>query len=520
MNPFRRRISLFASAFLLFAATAGAEAVFRVNDDGSGTWTFDQPASVTSGSRVHVAFVGDAAGSGQFLLYYAAVEGRAEFTDKALTRSQVVVTPAIAIDNGSLYTDARHPQIALRSANRLVILFQAVPAGSAAGDYRLFRALVTLDGNSVIGQAVSEIVNPDLSRMSGILVDPSFKPVPADNSLRLAYTDNTTGNVYYARAGMDTASLSASPILLSSLPSSRGAKPLPRLQLDGNNDSHVVWAANNELATPTGIYYAFVKATPAGGVADALAIGATEVLYGGYRWGFPNVLVVSPTSVWIVAADQPFGASGLAGSLGITSVNPYGVTHDGSPVNVNNLGQNALFFLTPPGGTVLPPDFDAYQPEAALDSLNRAHVAGYGFRGDAPLFQGTPGRYYTMGLGNVSSSATTAAFASLITYPVSVGTGDLSFAMQIPGDYTRPAFAHFNGKAVHFWSGPDNVVSGASNIYVTSTLDAVEPAAQSGCSIAGDPGRSGEGGVPGSAVLFLPAILLLVRRTARKVLAR
>jgi len=75
MNPFRRRISLFASAFLLFAATAQAEAIFQVNEDGAGTWTFDQPAAVASGSRIHLAFVGDAAGSGQFLLYYAAVEG-------------------------------------------------------------------------------------------------------------------------------------------------------------------------------------------------------------------------------------------------------------------------------------------------------------------------------------------------------------------------------------------------------------------------------------------------------------
>lgn len=520
MNPFRRRISLFASAILLFAATAGAEAIFPVNDAGSGTWAFDQPAAVTNGSRIHVAFLGDAAGSGQFRLYYAAVEGGADFVSKSTTRSQVVVTPAVAVDNGSLYTDARHPQIAVRSANQLVILFQAVPAGSAAGEYRLFRALVTLDNNSVKSQLVREIVNPDATRMSGILVDPSFRPVAADNSLRLAYADASTGNVYYARVGMDNATLSASPILLSSLSSSQGVKPLPRLQLDGNNDSHIAWAANSAGATPTGIYYAMVKATPAGGAVDNLAIGATHVLYGGYRWGFPSVLVVNPSNVWIVAADQPFGATGLAGSLGITSVNPYAVTHDGKPVSVNNLGQNALFFLTPPGGTVLPADFDAYQPEAMLDTLNRAHVAGYGFRGDAPLFQGTPGRYYTMGLGSVSSSATTAAFASLISYPVSVGTGDLSFAMQTPGDYTRPAFAHFNGKAVHFWSGPDNVVAGARNLYVTSTLDSLDPTSQSGCSIVGDPGRGGAGRVPGAAVLFLPALLLLIRRAARKAFAR
>ncbi|MBP2675030.1 MAG: hypothetical protein H6Q84_1870, partial [Deltaproteobacteria bacterium] len=87
------------------------------------------------------------------------------------------------------------------------------------------------------------------------------------------------------------------------------------------------------------------------------------------------------------------------------------------------------------------------------------------------------------------------------------------------GDYTRPAFAHFNGKAVHFWSGIDNTVPGARNLYVTSTADTVEPSSQSGCAIVDHP-RSGERGrIPGAAVLFLPALLLLLRRAARKTFA-
>ena len=193
-------------------------------------------------------------------------------------------------------------------------------------------------------------------------------------------------------------------------------------------------------------------------VVDNLAIGATQVLSGGNRWGFPNVLLTSSHNIWILAADEsPSGGStGLAGSVGISEINPYAVTHDGNPVNVNNVnsGSNALFFLNPPGGSVLSADFDAYQPEVALDSQNRMHVTGYGFRSDAPPFQGTPGRYYVMSLGStVTGSGTSSVFATMVASPVSVGTGDIAFAMQLPGDYTRPAFVHFTGKAVQLLVG-------------------------------------------------------------------
>ena len=58
----------------------------------------------------------------------------------------------------------------------------------------------------------------------------------------------------------------------------------------------------------------------------------------------------------------------------------------------------------------------------------------------------------------------------MVESPVSVGIGDIAFAMQLPGDYTRPAFVPFTEKSVNFWSGPDNVVTGARNLYVTSTF--------------------------------------------------
>jgi hypothetical protein len=261
-------------------------------------------------------------------------------------------------------------------------------------------------------------------------------------------------------------------------------------------------------------------------VVDNLAIGATQVLFGGNRWGFPSVLMTTNSNdVWILAGDEPPSgwSTGLAGSIGIAEVNPYAVTHDGNPVNVNNVnsGSDTSFFLNPPGGSVLSASFDAYQPETAFDSQNRVHLAGYGFRGSAPPYQGTPGRYFVMSLGSTSSGAgTSSVFASMVGSPVSVGTGDIAFAMQLPDDYTRPAFVHSSGRSVQFWSGPDNVVAGARNLYVTSTFSAADPTSQSGCSVVNDPRRGEADRIPGAAALLLPAVLLALRRAARKAFGR
>ncbi|TFH29092.1 MAG: hypothetical protein E4G97_07805 [Deltaproteobacteria bacterium] len=513
------------------AATARAEAIFSVNVAGAGNRVFDQPSVVAKGSVIHVAFVGDstagAEASPDTRLYYAAVNGGANFANKATTRAQVLVTAPVAIDNGAAYTDARHPQIALRSATELMILFQAIPVGET--NFKLFLAHVTIDSNTVTTQQVKEVLNPASGRIPGNLVDPSFVPVAADNSLRVAYTDSLTssfpgyGNVYYARVGWDNAFLVGSSILLSSQPSSQGVQPLPRLRLDGYNNSHIVWAANNSTVTPspTGIYYAMVN-TASPGVVDNLAIGATQVLSGSFRWGFPNISLASASYIWILAADQPpTGSTGMAGSVGISEINPYAVIHDGNPVNVNNVGSNLSFFLNPPGGSVLSSNFDAYHPEVALDSQSRVHVAGYGFRGATPPYQGTPGRYYVMSLGStVTGSGTSSIFASMVLSPVSVGIGDVAFATQLPGDYTRPAFIHTNGKSVFFWSGPDNIVAGARNLYVSSTFSSTDPTSQSGCSMVDDPRRGEAGRIPGAAVLLLPAVLLALRRVARKAFAR
>ena len=527
MTGFRRtRFLLVIAATLGFAASAWAEGIFPVNDPGTGNWVFDQPSVVANGTVVHVAFVGDnAAGADNASLntrlYYAAVNGAADFTSKAAIRSQVLLTPAVPIDNGSLYTSARHPRIALRSATQLVILFQAIPAGGT--EYKLFRALLTLSNNAVQAHQVNEIVDPLTGRMAGTLVDPSFGVVTTDNYLRVAYADNATGNVFYARVGVDNAFLAASPILLSGQPGTRGVKPLPRLLVDGNNNSHIAWAANNSTDTPTGIYYAMVKTVPPS-VVDNLAIGATLVLWGGHRWGFPTLLLPSTSTVLVLAADEPYGSKGIAGSLGISLLSPYAVTHDGNPVDVNNVGANASFFLSPPGDAVLPPNFDVYRPETALDGQNRVHVAGYGFLGGPPLFQGTYGRYYAMAVAQVTSaSGITVDIAGILSAPTPVGTGNISFSTEIPGDYTRPAFVHYTGKAVLFWSGPDNVVAGARNLYVTSALDSTDtppPTTQSGCSMVDDPRDYDASRIPGAAALLLPAALLALRRAARKAFAR
>ena len=530
-----RRFLLVSALTLGLAAGAWAEWIFPVNDTGQGNWVFDQPSIVASGSSIHVAFVGDnVAGADSASLdtrlYYAEVNGGANFQDRATTRAKVVVTAPVAIDNGDAYTNARHPQIAMRSATELVILFQAIPAGDTTP--KLFRALVTLGKDNVTSSRVDEIRDAAGARIPGKLTDPSFALVTTDNTMRVAFSSfpslvagSPYSDVYFARVGLNSSQVVNEAILLTNTAASTGVLPLPRLKIDSNKYSDIVWAANNSdptRTTPAGIYYAMVHALSPG-LVDNLAIGATQVLSGGYRWGFPNVLVTSAHNVWILAADEPPSgwATGLAGSVGISKVNPYAVTHDGNPVNVNNVnsGSNTSFFLNPPGGSVLSSNFDAYQPEAALDSLNRVHIAGYGFR--SADGHGTPGRYFIMSLGSTStSSGTTSIFASMVASPVSIGTGDVAFATQLPNDYTRSPFWHSNGKSVIFWSGPDNDVAGARNLYVTSTFSAKDPTSQSGCSMVDEPRRGEAGRVPGAAVLLLPAALLALRRATRKAFAR
>lgn len=536
MTPFTRRFLPVFAATLLFAAGARAEKIVQVNEAGLGARVFDQPSVAVSGTIAHVAFVGDdSSGNVQnpvTKLYYAAVNGSADFTSAATTRSQVVVTPAVVIGDGT-YTQARHPQIAVRSATQLVILFQAIPV--AGTESKLFRALVSVDNNVVTSQAVSEVLDSGGSPLAGTLSDPSFALVTSDNTVRAVYVDTTLGtvDVRYARFGIDDALLGGTPIRLTDPASSRGVRPLPRLRLDGLNRSHIAWAANNSNGVASGVYYALVKREASG--VDNLAIGATQVLPGGYRWGSPSVLAAANSRILVLAADEPYGPydiSGLAGSIGLSVLNPDGVAQNGLPVDITNVGSSATFFVSPPGQSVLGANFDAYRPEAALDGSNRVYVAGYGsLTGESPL-RGTPGRFYAMNVTGVTTvtttttttTATTAVteVAQMASSPLPVGDGEIAFAGAIPGDYTRPAFGRFSGKSLLFWSGPETV-AGGRNLYVTSVpspTDVATPTKQSGCSMVDDPGRGEAGRVPGAAILLLPAALLAVRRAARKALGR
>jgi hypothetical protein len=528
------RFLLVIAATLGLASAALGEGILAVNAPGTGSWVFDQPSVVANGSILQLAFVGDSANGADSpslntRLYYAAINAGADFSNPATVRTDMIVTAPVALESGDAYTNARHPHILLRTATTLLIVFQAVPAGET--NPKIFRALVTVDGNAVKSSLVTEVRDATGGRIPGKLTDPSFDINVNDNTMRVAfssYPSATSGapycDVYYARVGMDSARVVNNTILLTKTGASTGVSPLPRLKLDGNYYSDIIWAANNSdptRTTPSGIYYSMVAAVSPS-VVDNIAIGATQVLSGGYRWGFPNLILTGYRNVWILGVDEhPSGGSlGMAGSLGVSEVDPYSVTFDGNPVNVGNItnGSNISFFLNPPGGSILSSNYDTYQPEALLDTLNRVHITGYGFRyADG---HGTPGRYFAMGLGTVSTgSGTSSVFSSMIISPVTVGTGDLSFAMQLPNDYTRPGFVHYNGKTVSFWSGPDAAVAGARDLYVTTTYSPTDPTSQSGCSTVDDP-RGETGRIPGALALLLPAALLALRRLALKAVGR
>lgn len=523
MKPSGPAILPIVLSILLLAASANAAVILPVNGAGTGVFTFDQPSVAVSGKTVHVAFIGDGEGDGTFKLYYAAVNGSANFQSSSATQASVLLTPAVAIDNGSAYDDVRHPQIVTWGSSRLVVVFQAVPAGAGAGNYKLFRAIVHISGNAVTSQVVNEIVDSASVRLGGTLVDPSFQLSTSDDTLRIAYSEASAeySNVYFVRVAIDNASIVGGPILLSSLASSQGVKPLPRLQLDVDGDSHVVWAANNASSTPTGIYYSMVQRNSSG-TADNVAIGPTQVIYGNYRWGFPSLVVDSPSSVFVFAVNQPLNLPGTAGALGFTMIDPSAVRHDGQPVNVNNLATLTSFFVSQPGGLVASGAFDAYQPDVYFDrSEGYFHIAGYGYRSTASPYQGTPGRFYVMDLEEVIDQYSVESVPDLLLYPVPVGIGDLSHGMQIAGDYTRAAFASFQKKAIHFWSGPDSVTAGASNLYVTSTDDAdISSGDSSGCSVAGNPRNGDAGRIPGALLLLSPAAVLLLLKVSRRILAR
>src|SRR4030067_629655 len=131
----RRYLSLIFGilAAVALAANASAEKTVPVN---ASPGAFDQPSVAVEGNVNHVAYIGADNTAGPFRLFYAAVDGGADFSNLSLTRDTTgfLVTPPTAIDNtaagNDAYVDARHPRIALRAATDVVILFHAEAADS------------------------------------------------------------------------------------------------------------------------------------------------------------------------------------------------------------------------------------------------------------------------------------------------------------------------------------------------------------------------------------------------------
>jgi len=505
-----RIVRLTLAVALLAASTwgiAAAETTFSVNDSNTGV--FDQPNATFSGDTVYVAFIGGGSVSEPFRVFFAAVNGGADFTNLALQRdSAVLPIPPFAIDNtgaggNSPYFDARHPKIALRSASEAVILFQARPA-AADTVYRPYLARVAFTATAATLLSIQQIAGFPAGVLStGDIEDISFNLLPADNTARMAIAvrpaiaSATPFHVYFARVGLDTATVAGAPLLLSSgtddtVTGSDGFRPTPSLRLDAANRAHVAWAANGSTPTASGAYYAMVNAA-----GDGVAIGATEVLGRTLSWGHPSVQTLATSNIVVLAGDESI--PGKAGSMGIVSINPDAVVQNGLPVAIATARQFLLI-----GPNVLEPNFKLYRPEAFLDAFGHVHLTGYGS-------SGTTATYYSITLTTVSP------FATFSTPPVSVGFNSSERPAELASDYTQSGFAVLSGKTIVFWSGQ---IPGSANRNLDFTSvpnSSVPPSDAGGCSLARAP-RAGETErIPGTLLLFLPAAALALRRTVTRI---
>ncbi|MBF8260231.1 MAG: hypothetical protein HW377_2605, partial [Actinobacteria bacterium] len=362
--------AVFAALIMIaaFSGVAGAEMTLPVNDNNTGI--FDQPSVAMNGSKALVAYIGKNTASGDgYWVYFAAVNGDTNFANLSLVKdSAVILTSPVAVDNtgtggNSSYYDARHPKIALRSSTEAVIFFQA-KATDLDTVYRPYIARFTLTGNTATLASVKQVTGfPAGDLATGDIEDISFGIVIGTDPFQ----------VYFARVGLDNAAVVGTAILLSSLTGTDGLRPLPSLGLDSLNRSHVAWAANNASSGPSPVYYAMIKETS--GI-DNRVISATQVIGGGFRWGFPSTHVFSSSSIAVIASDEI--TAGAAGNIGFINFNPDGDNQDGTPVQV---ATNTSFFITPPGELILPDEFNLYRPAAFLDSSGRFHMTGYGVGG-------------------------------------------------------------------------------------------------------------------------------------------
>ncbi len=422
------------------AGTAVAEKTVAVNDV-TLPGVFDQPSVAVYGSTAHVAYLGATTTSGPFRVYYAAINGGANFSDLSLSRNTpgFLVTPPTPIDNtapgNSSYYDARHPQIAMRSATEAVIFFQAKPVSSPNPTYVLYLARLTLANNAVVKRSVRLVTG-----VSGYNEDVSFGLVTTDDTARVAYAGRTgiSGNfhVYCARISLDTASVTGTPgvpIMLSSAAGSTGARPLPSLKLDPLNRAHVAWAANDNTSSPNGVYYALVKEVDG---ADTVAIAATEILGRTRKWGYPNLLALATNYVVILATDETL--PGMAGNIGLVRINPDADDQDGSPVQVS---VDTNFIINPPGEMILSENYSLFRPFSYQDILGQIHMTGYGNNG-------TRSTYYAFTISGDFP------YTLPVKNPAPVGFDSAEFPVSLAGDYTRAPMGYFSdGKVVIFWSG-------------------------------------------------------------------
>ncbi len=473
-----------------------------------GGGIYDQPSTVADGSTVHVAFIGGPGLSGPFSVYYAAVNGSTDFTLKAL--SGLLTTPAypIADAGGDPYYDARHPKIALQTANVVVVFFQAKPTSDPADHYVLYRAQLSLSNHAVIGCSVKTVsFNPGIV---GEFQDVSFGIVTKDNTARLAYAYRESADspfdTYYARIGLDNAAVVRLPIKLSNAVGTTGSRPIPNLKLDGDSRSHIAWTTDNgTIGTYSGVYYAMVKefSNTQRGISDNAAIAATGVILRIGRWGHPQVLVSPSTNslVYVLATDEP--SPGSAGNLAMVYLNPDKALQDNNSVD---LGRNNDFLLHPPGVAILPSSFDLFRAEAHIDLGGRFHLTGYGNSRSTPI-------YYA---GNPLS---TYPYFNFQSWPTPVGFQNAATSYELPDDYTKAAFSFVSSKGVVFWSGTDNTNPSNRALMVTGlpTINEWIVNNEKGCS-SNNGSRSGKSGTGMIDLLLLavPLVLLKLRSILKR----
>jgi len=489
-----------ALAVILSALPAAAEKTVSVNDP-TLPGVFDQPGVAMNFEVAHVAYIGATGTSGPFTLFYAAINGSSDWSNLALNRNTAgfFVIPPVAIDNAAAgndpYVDARHPQIAVRSSTEMVILFQAKPVASPDPEYVLYLARLTLGDNTVVQQSVKRI-----SGLSGFQEDPSFGLLTSDSTARIAYDGRpslTTDRfgIYYARVAIDNAAVTGTPgapLLLTSDACGDGTRPLPSLEIDDLNRSHVSWAANSNSADPSPVCYALVTQT---GVADNVVISGTQVLGRSRKWGSTNLLINTHSVITILAVDETLPRT--AGPVGMVIIDPDKDDQDGSPVRI---GTNTDFLL-PPGEAILTDSFNLYRPTAFRDVLGQVHMSGYGS-------SGTYSVYYAFAQGS------SYPYAGFVSNPMPYGLDSIEFPVELPGDYTRAAFGFIDsGGVIGFWSGLDQS-TGNRNLLVNAipTVKAVS-VSESGCSASAG-GRSGF--AKGLLLLLIPAALFGLRRRFRR----